>query len=1079
MICITRGERGGKYLAVNNFPEAIFSIHLILKKLMFIVTLAGLYEFNIILCDMRSKKGRVIMKRILVRVLTLLFSIALFSLFIRFTTARNSFYNEYKLRKEKTDPAFLASPGEWVDSVFNSLSQAEKIGQLIMVAVHHNNNDYQKKELKKLIQRYNIGGLIFFQGNPHKQARLTNYYQSLAKTPLLIALDAEYGLAMRLDSTVKYPMQMMLGAVNNEKLIYDMGVHIAKQLKHIGTHINFAPVVDVNNNPDNPVINMRSFGEDRVNVTRKGLLYMKGMQDNHILAVAKHFPGHGDTDTDSHLALPLIPHSKERLDSIELFPFKELINSGLDGVMTAHLSVPALDTISATASSLSPEIVTGLLKKELGFKGLIFTDAMNMGGVNKYFSPVTANIKAISAGNDILLMPHDIPKTISMIQREIRKGEISQEDIDNRCKKILAAKYWVGLHNYKPVDLAGLNKNLNLPEFTLLKRKLIESALTLVINKNEIIPLKRLDTLKIVSFALGSEKSGIFQNTLELYCKTDKISIDKKPSLNKYKDLLDDYNLFIVSIHNTDIRVSKDYGITTETVTFVDSLAEKYNVILNLHANPYALARFKNLEKLSGLIISYQDTEIIQSLSAQLIFGAIPAEGSLPVSVNGVLPEGSCINSRGNLRFKYTIPCEVKIDEGHLLKIDSIAANAINKKVTPGCQILVAKEGKIIYHKSFGYHTYRKKQKVKNSDLYDLASITKIAGTMPVVMQMYEQNLINLDTTLSTYLPYLDTTDKSDIVIKDVLLHQSRLKSWIPFYISTLEPVYPEQKFASNKFSFSYPIQIGPNYFANKHLKYKEDYFAKEYSGEFPVQIAEKLYMKESLIDTIYNTIASSELNGEEGYKYSDLGFYLLYRIINENIKSGFREYLDSEFYKPLGANTMGFCPLDRFSRKQITPTENDLVFRKQLIHGYVHDPGAAMLGGVCGHAGLFSNANDLAKLMQMYLNGGSYGGKKYVKEKTVKYFTSCQDCINGNRRGIGFDKPETDTTKSGPAYEGVSADSYGHTGFTGTMVWVDPEHEIIYIFLSNRVYPDAINNKIVEYNVRTEIQKIIYEAMK
>ena len=1028
---------------------------------------------------MRSIKGRVIMKRILVRVFTLLFSIALFSLFIRFTTARNSFYNEFKLRKEKTDPAFLASPKEWVDSVFNSLSQAEKIGQLIMVAVHHNNNEYQKKEIKKLIQKYNIGGLIFFQGSPHKQAKLTNYYQSLAKTPLLVALDAEYGLAMRLDSTVKYPMQMMLGAVKNEKLIYDMGVHVAKQLKQIGTHINFAPVIDVNNNPDNPVINMRSFGEDRVNVTLKGLLYMKGMQNNHILAVSKHFPGHGDTDTDSHLTLPLIPHSRERLDSIELFPFKELINSGLDAVMTAHLSVPALDTISRIASSLSQEIVTGVLKEELGFKGLIFTDAMNMGGVNKHFDPVTANVKAISAGNDILLMPHDIPKTISLIQREIRKENISQTDIDDRCKKVLAAKYWVGLNNYKHVDLKNLGKNLNLPEFELLRRKLVESSLTLVINKDELIPLKRLDTLKIISIALGSKKPNIFQNTLELYHETDKISIDKNPSLSQLNDILDNYNLFIVSIHNTDIRVSKDYGISPETVSFIDSLSEKCNVILNLHANPYALARFKNLKKLSGLIISYEDKEITQSISAQLIFGAIPAEGSLPVSINGDLPVRSSIKTRGSLRLKYTIPCEVKLNEGHLLKIDSIAASAIENKVTPGCQILVAKEGKVVYHKSFGYHTYRKKQKVKNSDLYDLASLTKIAGTVPVVMQMYEQNLINLDEMLSTYLPYLDTTDKSDIIIKDILLHQSRLKSWIPFYISTLEPVYPDQKFASNKFSFSYPIQIGPNYFANKHLKYKEGCFAKEYSGEFPVQVAEKLYMNKSLIDTIYNTIASSELNGEEGYKYSDLGFYLLYKIIDDSITSGFRNYLDSEFYKPLGANSMGFCPLERFGKNQITPTENDLVFRKQLIHGYVHDPGAAMLGGVCGHAGLFSNANDLAKLMQMYLNGGSYGDKKFVKEKTVKYFTSCQECKNGNRRGIGFDKPETDTTKSGPTYEGVSADSYGHTGFTGTMAWVDPEHEIIYIFLSNRVYPDAVNNKIVEYNIRTDIQKVVYEAIK
>ena len=1028
---------------------------------------------------MRSIKGRVFMKRLLVKVSTLLFAIALFSLFIRFTTARNSFYNEFKLRKGKSDPAFLSSPKGWVDSVFNSLSPNERIGQLIMVAAYNDNNPYHEKEIKKLIQKYNIGGLIFFRGSPCKQAKLTNYYQSLAKTPLLIAMDAEYGLAMRLDSTVKYPMQMMLGAVKNEKLIYDMGAHIAKQLRQIGTHINFAPVVDVNNNPDNPVINMRSFGEERVNVARKGLLYMKGMQENNILAVAKHFPGHGDTDTDSHLTLPLIPHSKQRLDSIELFPFKELISSGLDGVMTAHLSVPALDTIPAIASSLSQKIVTGLLKEELGFKGLIFTDAMNMGGITKHFSPAIANIKAVSAGNDIILMPHDIPKTITLIQKEIRKGNISQNDIDYRCKKILAAKYWVGLNNYKPVDLKDLNKNLNLPEFTLLKRKLVESSLTLIRNKNELIPFERLDTLKIVSIAIGSEGPSVFQNTLELYSKVDKISIDKNASLSQFDIISDNYNLFIVSIHNTNIRASKNYGISSETIAFIDSLSEKCNVILDLFANPYALTRFKNLKKLTGLIISYEDTEIIQSLSAQLIFGAIPAEGSLPVSINGDFPAKSSVKTKGSLRLKYTVPYEANLNERHLLKIDSIVISAINNKVTPGCQILIAKEGKVVYNKSFGYHTYRKKLEVNNSDLYDLASITKIAATAPLIMQMYEQGILNLEDKLSTYLPFLDTTDKRDIIIKDVLLHQSRLKSWIPFYISTLEPVYPDQEFASNRFSYSYPIQIGPHRFANKHLKYKEGCYSKEYSAEYPVHVADNMHMNRALIDTIYNTIANSELNGEEGYKYSDLGFYLLYRIINDKIQSGFRDYLDTEIYRPLGAYSLGFCPLDRFSREQITPTENDLVFRKQLIHGYVHDPGAAMLGGVCGHAGLFSNANDLAKLIQMYLNGGTYGGKKYLKEKTIKYFTSCHDCKNGNRRGMCFDKPETDTTKNGPAYEGVSSESYGHTGFTGTIAWVDPEYEIIYIFLSNRVYPDAINNKLVGYNIRTDIQKIIYEAMK
>ena len=1028
---------------------------------------------------MKRRKAGVFMSKVLARILTLLLCIALFSLFLRFTTERNGFYNEFKLKNRKTDPAFLASPERWVDSVFNSLSSQEKIAQLMMVAAYTDRNEYHEKEIKKLIQKYNIGGLIFFQGHPYKQANLTNKYQSLAKTPLFIAIDAEWGLAMRLDSTVKYPYAMMLGAVKDEKLIYDMGAQIAEQLKLIGTHINFAPVIDVNNNPVNPVINIRSFGEDRASVTRKGLLYMKGMQDNNILAVAKHFPGHGDTDTDSHLTLPLISHSRERLDSIELFPFKELINSGLGGVMTAHLSVPALEKDPKTASSLSRDVVTGLLKNELGFKGLIFTDAMNMGGINKYFRPEEANVKAIAAGNDILLMPHDVPKTIALIQKEIRRGNISREDINAKCKKILAAKYWVGLNNYSPVKLCELDKKLNRPEFLLLKRKLIESSLTLLNNRNNLIPLKRLDTLKIATIALDCDNPDILQKTAGLYTETGNICINKDPSLVRLQDKLNEYNLLIVSIHNTNIRVSKNFGISSRTIEFIDSLADKYNVILNVPANPYALPGFKNLNNIKGLIVSYEDNDITQSLAAQLIFGAIPAEGSLPVTVSKEYPAGSSIKTGSSMRLKYTIPSEADIDEVHLMKIDSIVEDAIDKEVMPGCQILVAREGKVIYHKSFGYHTYSHRRKVQDDDLYDLASITKIAATIPVIMQMYEKGKMDLDEKLSVYLPYLDSTDKKDITIKDILLHRSRLKPWIPFYISTLEPIYPNQTYASNKFSHSYPIQIGPNLFANKHLRYKNGYYARNYSEDYPAQIADNLYINKHFTDSIYDIIARSELNGTEGYKYSDLGFYLLYKIINDMFKSGFSSYTDSAFYKPLGANSLGFCPIHRYSREHIIPTEDDLVFRKQLLHGYVHDPGAAMLGGVCGHAGLFSDANDLAKLMQMYLNGGSYGGKRYIKKKTIEYFSSCQDIENGNRRGLGFDKPEPDTSKSGPTCTGVSPESYGHTGFTGTMAWADPEFKIIYIFLSNRIYPDAVNNKIIELNIRTKIQQVIYESIR
>jgi beta-N-acetylhexosaminidase len=694
---------------------------------------------------MRSRKVKVFMKNIFKRVLVFLFCIALFSLFMRFTSVEDYFHYEYKLRKRKTNPPFLLSQDKWIDSVFNSLTPSEKIAQLIMIPAYQNDNGFNEKEVSKLIEKYNIGGLIFFQGNPYKLASLTNKYQSLAKTPLIISIDAECGLAMRLDSTIRYPDQIILGAINNEKLLYEMGAHIARQLKHLGIHINMAPVIDVNNNPDNPIINYRSFGEDRVNVARKGILYMKGLQDNNILAVAKHFPGHGDTNDDSHYTLPLIPHSRQRIDSIELFPFKELINSGVGGVMVAHLSIPALDDSPKLASSLSKVIVNDLLKNEMGFKGLVITDAMNMGGITKHFKPREANVKAISAGNDILLMPCNVPKAISSIQREIRKGNISQAEIDKRCRKVLAAKYWAGLSNYKPVDLSNLNVKLNAPEYKLLYRKLVEASLTLSRNKNNIIPLKRLDTLSIVSVALGSEIPNTFQNTLELYTKIDKICLGKDATSSQIKNELDNYDLIIISTHNTNRRISDNYGISGKMIEFIDSASENYNVILNISANPYSLSGFKNLGRLSGLIVSYEDTDITQSLSAQLIFGAIPADGSLPVSASKELPAGTGIKTKGNIRLKYTVPEEADLDENKLAKIDSVALGAIQEKATPGCQILVAREGKVVYYKSFGYHTYSKKRKVENSDLYDLASITKIASTMPLIMRLYEQNKLDIN----------------------------------------------------------------------------------------------------------------------------------------------------------------------------------------------------------------------------------------------------------------------------------------------------------------------------------------------
>jgi beta-glucosidase-like glycosyl hydrolase/CubicO group peptidase (beta-lactamase class C family) len=980
-------------------------------------------------------------------------------------------------------PPFINNSSVWVDSVFQTLSLEERIGQLFMVASHPSKGKDDVDRITELIKNCHVGGIIFFRGTPNQIAGLTKYYQSISRIPLLFAIDGEWGLSMRLDSTIKYPRQMMLGAITGDDIIYDMGRDIGKQLKMLGIHINFAPVIDVNNNPDNPVINSRSFGEMRDNVTRKGILYMRGIQDEGIIAVAKHFPGHGDTDVDSHLDLPIIRYSAERLDSIELYPFRTLIESGVSGIMMAHMNVLSLDSTPNLPSSLSKLLVDSLLKQKMKFKGLVFTDAMNMKSVSGLYKPEDANCLAVRAGNDIVLMPGDVEKSITCIERLLLQDSIEIEKIDKSCEKILQAKEWAVLPGLvkKPLTSKDLIDSLNSAYFELGRRKLIEDAITLVDNKRGLIPFCRIDTCKFAALSLGGEMINEYQQTLAKYSRVDMFHLsgnEDSLSIKAVLDTLKYYNVVLLSIHSDDMRSRKHFGVSDTLLFLADSILNNYPVVLNAFSSPYLLRNVKNLEKNIALIVSYDNDSTTQSLSAQMLFGAVGASGLLSVSINENYKVGTGMITQGGIRLKYTIPLEAGFSEKKLHVVDSIVNDAITKKAMPGCQIFVACRGKVIWERSYGFHTYSKDQKVENSNIYDLASITKIGATVPSLMLLEQNNQIDIHQKLVKYLPELDSTNKANLRISDILLHQAGLKSWIPFYISTLEPIYTNQLVYSSHYTPEYPLQLAKNYYVNKYLKYKDDFYSNAQSGVYSIEVAEGLFMKHTLIDTIYKAINESEVDPPGKYRYSDLGFYLFRKIIERESGQEFERFVDSCFYTPLGSYTLGFNPLKKFNKNIIVPTEDDLIFRKQIIHGYVHDPGAAMLGGVSGHAGLFANANDLAKFMQMILNKGTYGGQRYLSEKEIKLFTNCYACENGNRRGLGFDKPQKDTEETGPAMKGISSESYGHTGFTGTMVWADPSTGILYIFLSNRVYPDGNNNKLIDMNVRTNVQKAIYDAL-
>lgn len=942
----------------------------------------------------------------------------------------------------------------WVDSVFNTLSPDEKIAQLIVVAAFSNRGEDHKQEILRLIREQKVGGLIFFQGGPVRQSRLINEYQAATKVPLLMAMDAEWGLGMRLDSTISFPYQMTLGAIQNEKMLYEMGAEVARQMKRAGLHINFAPVVDVNNNPENPVINFRSFGENKLNVTRKAIAYMKGMQDNGILTTAKHFPGHGDTGTDSHYALPQINHSRLRLDSLELYPFRELIKAGVGGVMVAHLNIPALDT-SGVPSTLSRSIVTDLLRKELVFPGLIVTDAMNMKGVTASNPPGIVDRDAILAGNDMLEFTEDVGKAVAEIRKAIKEGKLNQRDIDERCRKILAIKYWAGLAQGGQIQVANVVDDLNTPQGKLLNRNLVEASITVLKNDNAILPIRDLEKVRIASVSFGRKSVTTFQHTLSLYTKVDAFYIANdapQTYLDSIGKLLRDYNQLIIGIHDDPGRPHNRMAFTQPVLSFISALATQPGSIVAAFKNPYVLSKIASVEEADGLIVTYQDNYDTEDLAAQLIFGGTGATGRLPVTVGNKFAAGSGMNLEGGIRFKYTLPEDAGMHSQILTKkVDSLVNQALSVRAIPGCQVFVAKDRKVVMHKAYGYQDYADTVKVKLSDLYDLASVTKVSTGLPSLMKLYDEGIFRLDATLADYLPSFKRSNKADIPMYDILTHQARFRPWIPFYKDMVR----------------------------KNGRYKWATVKNDSSGRFPIRLKDHMYLHRKYPDRIVKAIRKSPLEAEKKYVYSDFFFILAPRVVESMINEDFQTYIHKNFYGPLGATSITYNPFLKYPKRRIIPTEHDYYFRMQPIHGTVHDEGAIMLGGVSGHAGLFANANDLAKLMQMYLSKGEYGGKRYIKEETLTEWTRTRFPENNNRRALGFDKPNLKYTgDNNNTAKDASPDSFGHTGFTGTIVWMDPNSGLLYIFLSNRVNPTRDNTRLYQLNTRTKIQQVLYDAM-
>lgn len=942
----------------------------------------------------------------------------------------------------------------WADSVYKTLSNDERIAQLMVVRLSTMDSrtktvTFFDKQVDSLVTTYNIGGICLFQGSPTAQATIMNKLQAKARTPIFMCIDAEWGLGMRMiDSVLPLPRQMMLGAMQDSAIVYEYGRLVGEQCKRAGIQVNYAPVVDINNNPANPVINDRSFGEDKYKVASYGIAYMRGMQDVGVMACAKHFPGHGDVDVDSHYDLPVINKTMAQLDSLELYPFRRIFDAGVGSVMIAHLYIPAIDNTPNRATSLSPANIRGLMRDSLHYNGLTFTDALEMAGVKKFFPNGEASVQSLIAGNDMLCLPGDVPLAIEKIKQAIAAKKLSWSDIEMHCKKVLQAKYGYGLNNYQPIVLDNLTAELN-EKIPAMKRKVAENAITLALQSGTtFFPLGTWNNNKagdVALVAIGVKSENTFATRLKNDYNADVFYADQNvKSVADVAAFVNQvsakYKRIVISLHNLSRTPAANFGLSATQIALVNALQQKDAIIFQF-ANAYAA---KNWCDAKNLVICYEDDEVIQDVAADMLQGKLPYKGVLPVTICDNLKFG-----KGAAAIKPAAN-QWNMNLSLLDKIDSIANDAVAKQAAPGCVVLVLKDGKIAFEKAYGYYTYEKQEPMRTDAVFDMASVTKICATTLSVMKLYDEGKIDLNKTLGDYLPFVRGTNKASLLISKILLHQAGLVAYIPFYKETID--------AEGK-----PI---PGIYQTTE------------SDSFSVQVAKDFFVANAWQDSIRQKILRSPLGPQDKYVYSDNDFIFLGKIVEEVTGMGLDKYVQKTFYKPMGLTSIGFKPLQFVPEKLVVPTEAETKFRTQLLRGYVHDPGSAMMGGVAGHAGLFSNAYDIGTLMQMLMNGGTFNGYRYLQQSTVEMFTKYQSDIS--RRGFGFDKPEKDNATRKEAYPTASASAatFGHTGFTGTSTWADPASNMVFVFLSNRVNPSG-SNTLGNMNVRPKIHETIYQSMQ
>ena len=943
---------------------------------------------------------------------------------------------------QKTEPVVvppvivLHDRSHWVESVLAGMSVEEKIGQMMMVGVsghYFSSSSDQYARLVRLIQERHVGGVILWRGDVYESAFRLNTLQKLARLPLLVSADLERGVPMRVRRGTPFPDAMAIGATRNPRYAYDVGRAIAIEARALGVHQNYAPVADVNTNPINPVINTRSFGSDPERVGSMVESFVRGTQSAGVLATVKHFPGHGDTGTDSHLDLPAVPYARARLDSVELAPFRAALRAGVQSVMIAHLAVPALDPSRSVPSSLSSAIVTGVLQGELGFDGLIVTDAMDMRGVTRDYSPGMSSVMAVKAGVDIVLMPPDEESAFAAMVAAARSGEITGERLDRSVRKILKVKWSLGLDTLRTTDPDEIPRLVGSRAHWILSRTVARSAMTLVKNDRSALPFtggpgKRIVTVVLSDTQYGFtevsrpgtasivEQPGSYFNALlqrrNVRVETYRLSpgstvIDFDAALGRIRkaDLL--VLPVFVKVRTSSGTVDMPAGLQP----FLKKVAEsRVPTVVVLFGNPYLAAP---LSWADAVLCAYGDTEPQVEAAAEAIFGEIAVCGKLPVAVNGRFAIGSGAACPKD-RLRYEDPESAGFDPDSLRQLDRIVERGIEDSAFSAAGLAVVHDGMLVYSKTFGTFTYDLASRpINDMTLFDLASVSKVIGTTSAVMKLYDGGLLELDDRVGMYLPQFATGPKGAITIRHLITHRSGFPPFRRFFLM-----------------------------CSTAAEAMDSLFATE------------------LVATPGDTTI-----------YSDIGMITMGKVVEKITGMSLAEYARKEFFEPLGMTRTMYAPPESLAQECV-PTEIDTLWRKRLVQGEVHDENAALLGGVAGHAGLFSTASDLAIYMQMILNKGGYGGVRFLKEATVVEFT--RRYTAGQERYLGWDMKSPTGSSAGTLF---SPSSFGHTGFTGTSIWTDPDRKLSVILLTNRVHPTRANQKLAR--VRPAVHDMVVKAMK